>query len=198
VGLVGNARYMEAADFALGWVGIDIAGDDGSKLGLSPLELDTPFAWARGEREPPYTYCRRCGGRLYSAAMQRGPGGWSPVKSVRGLLVSCQPEGVCRCARVRERIEARRRRDGLSPAPALPPLADVPAACPEAASGQCRAASLAAHGQQVASAAATVGRFAWGVGRAALRVVGTVPRLVRAVLPASQDSASSSSRAAGR
>ena len=33
VGLVWNARYTEFADFALGWVGLDISGDDGYNVG---------------------------------------------------------------------------------------------------------------------------------------------------------------------
>jgi hypothetical protein len=33
VGLVWNARYMEMVDFALGWAGLDIAGDDGYEVG---------------------------------------------------------------------------------------------------------------------------------------------------------------------
>ena len=33
VGLVWNARYMEIVDFALGWFGLDIAGDDGYPKG---------------------------------------------------------------------------------------------------------------------------------------------------------------------
>lgn len=33
IGLVWNARYTEMADFALGWFGLDIAGDDGYPVG---------------------------------------------------------------------------------------------------------------------------------------------------------------------
>jgi len=33
VGLVWNARYAEMADFVLGWVLLDVAGDDGYKIG---------------------------------------------------------------------------------------------------------------------------------------------------------------------
>jgi len=33
VGLVWNARWMEMVDFIVGWTTIDIAGDDGTKLG---------------------------------------------------------------------------------------------------------------------------------------------------------------------
>ncbi len=33
VGLVWNARWMEMVDFIVGWTTIDIAGDDGAKLG---------------------------------------------------------------------------------------------------------------------------------------------------------------------
>lgn len=33
VGIVWNLRYMEILDFALGWVGLDISGDDGYAVG---------------------------------------------------------------------------------------------------------------------------------------------------------------------
>ena len=36
VGLVGNANYFEMLDFALGFVGIDLCGDDGALLGHWP------------------------------------------------------------------------------------------------------------------------------------------------------------------
>lgn len=36
VGLVANARYMEMVDFLLGWTTLDIAGDDGRKIGKWP------------------------------------------------------------------------------------------------------------------------------------------------------------------
>lgn len=36
VGLVANLRYMEIVDFFLGFATIDIAGDDGKKLGTWP------------------------------------------------------------------------------------------------------------------------------------------------------------------
>jgi hypothetical protein len=36
IGAVGNLRYMEIADFVLGWALIDIGGDDGRKMGKWP------------------------------------------------------------------------------------------------------------------------------------------------------------------
>ena len=45
VGIVGNAHYTQMADFVLGLFGLDIAGDDGRRLGLWPWESET-------EREP--------------------------------------------------------------------------------------------------------------------------------------------------
>ena len=46
VGLVWNARWMEMADFLVGWTTIDIAGDDGHKLGKwsFPRRRDKPPA----------------------------------------------------------------------------------------------------------------------------------------------------------
>jgi len=40
VGIVGNANYIQMADFVLGIVGLDIAGDDGRALGLWPWETE--------------------------------------------------------------------------------------------------------------------------------------------------------------
>jgi hypothetical protein len=38
VGLVWNARYYEMADFVLGFTGLDIAGDDGVRIGHWPWQ----------------------------------------------------------------------------------------------------------------------------------------------------------------
>ena len=40
VGLVVNLHYVQVIDGMLGWFGIDIAGDDGRKLGLWPWQSD--------------------------------------------------------------------------------------------------------------------------------------------------------------
>ncbi len=42
VGLVWNARYTEFVDFALGWVGLDISGDDGRAVGRWNIPGLTP------------------------------------------------------------------------------------------------------------------------------------------------------------
>ncbi len=39
MGLIANANFAQMADFMLGWVGIDFAGDDGRKLGLWPWQM---------------------------------------------------------------------------------------------------------------------------------------------------------------
>ncbi|MBM4033883.1 MAG: hypothetical protein FJ291_19190 [Planctomycetes bacterium] len=48
MGFVGNANYFEMLDFALGFAGIDLCGDDGALLGhwpgQSPQEADDA-AW---------------------------------------------------------------------------------------------------------------------------------------------------------
>jgi len=46
VGLVLNANWAQMADFALGWAGIDFAGDDGRKFGLWPWQMDEASAEA--------------------------------------------------------------------------------------------------------------------------------------------------------
>lgn len=52
VGLVWNARYTEMVDFALGWVGLDISGDDGYPVGRwsFPRRAPEPPAPAVAER----------------------------------------------------------------------------------------------------------------------------------------------------
>ena len=40
MGIVVNAQFAQMADFALGWAGIDFAGDDGRKFGLWPWQMD--------------------------------------------------------------------------------------------------------------------------------------------------------------
>ena len=40
MGLVGNANYYEMADFVLGFIGIDISGDDGRVVGKWPWQSD--------------------------------------------------------------------------------------------------------------------------------------------------------------
>jgi len=40
VGIIANAQFAQMADFALGWAGIDFAGDDGRKFGLWPWQMD--------------------------------------------------------------------------------------------------------------------------------------------------------------
>jgi hypothetical protein len=50
-----NACFAQMADFALGWAGIDFAGDDGRKFGLWPWQMDdgTTEAPAReGSKRP--------------------------------------------------------------------------------------------------------------------------------------------------
>ena len=60
VGLVVNLHYVQVIDGMLGWFGIDIAGDDGRRLGLWPWQTDeraaeTPAPARPTERpkEPP-------------------------------------------------------------------------------------------------------------------------------------------------
>lgn len=55
VGVVLNANWAQMADFALGWVGIDFAGDDGRKFGLWPWQSDpaAPETPAARPAEPP-------------------------------------------------------------------------------------------------------------------------------------------------
>jgi len=55
VGLVLNANWAQMADFALGWFGIDFAGDDGRKFGLWPWQMDE----ASSGLPPPQTPERR-------------------------------------------------------------------------------------------------------------------------------------------
>jgi len=47
LGVVWNARYTEIADFALGWIGLDIAGDDGYAVGKwsFPRRAESPPEW---------------------------------------------------------------------------------------------------------------------------------------------------------
>ena len=40
MGIIANAQFAQMADFALGWAGIDFAGDDGRKFGLWPWQMD--------------------------------------------------------------------------------------------------------------------------------------------------------------
>jgi len=53
VGAVLNANWAQMADFGLGWVGIDFAGDDGRKLGLWPWQADAAAADRRPEPPTP-------------------------------------------------------------------------------------------------------------------------------------------------
>lgn len=196
MGLVGNARYMEMADFLLGFAGIDIAGDDGRKLGQSPQELDTPFAWARGEPEPIYTHCERCGGRLYAPGVARGPGGWSPVRSVRSIFVRREPANVCHCPASQPRTVARRprRRIGL-PLPSLPrtppvptdklAVSQLPEDCPvrQALEGKSRGATVLEGGQAVARGAATAVKIGWQVARFTVRALVGATRFVSSLVP---------------
>ncbi len=45
---MGNLNYMQMVDFALGFAGIDIAGDDGRELGLWPWETEGELAPSPG------------------------------------------------------------------------------------------------------------------------------------------------------
>ncbi len=51
VGLVGNLRYTEFIDFALGWFGLDISGDDGRQVGRWNIPGLTP-EWEDTEEVP--------------------------------------------------------------------------------------------------------------------------------------------------
>jgi len=53
LGFVWNARYMEMVDFALGWFGIDICGDDGVKVGKWTLPWESAEPEESEAPEPP-------------------------------------------------------------------------------------------------------------------------------------------------
>ena len=101
IGAAGNLRYMEAVDFALGFAGIDIAGDDGYKLGLWPFEGGGVLSWWKPDREPMYRVCSTCGGRQYTRAAKHGAGGGSMFKAMRIIAGSSEPEGACTCSPTR-------------------------------------------------------------------------------------------------
>jgi len=44
VGAVGNANYYEMLDFVLGFIGIDISGDDGRVVGKWPWQSEEDAA----------------------------------------------------------------------------------------------------------------------------------------------------------
>ncbi len=206
VGLVGNARYGEMADFLLGFAGIDIAGDDGRKLGSGIAELHNPIVWARGEPEPPYTHCERCGKRIYAPELAQGPGGWSPVRAARKLFVRCESQNVCRCPGSRDSAYASRPRlPGVPVSVPLPGSLPVPSEgdavsalpedCPvrQAIEGKSPlaqvgdgAAAVVNGGAKVVGTTIRVGRFAWQVGRVAVKVVLFVPKVIRALIPSSR------------
>lgn len=52
MGIIANAHFAQMADFALGWVGIDFAGDDGRKFGLWPWQSDPAGARETPQRLP--------------------------------------------------------------------------------------------------------------------------------------------------
>ena len=201
VGLAGSARYMEMADFLLGWIGIDIAGDDGTKLGQSPEELDTIFVWDRAEPPPIYTHCERCGGRFYAPGMACGPGGWSPIRAVRRIFVRRQPKSVCHCPMAEQRAvasrPARRRWTLLpittrSPSPSVasqPSVSMLPEDCPvrQAVEGKSTAAQLVSGGTTVVSTGVEVGKLAWRAGRLVVRVALIVPSVIRALAPSRRE-----------
>lgn len=86
---------MEMVDFVLGFAGIDIAGDDGYKLGQWPwAPLIDP---SRAKREPQFTMCTRCGGRRYSQHMLDSIGSWSPFTDIEGAEPPAPVHRLCKC-----------------------------------------------------------------------------------------------------
>ena len=105
-GLAASLRHGEMADFLLGWFGIDIAGDDGTKLGQGLEEMNGDLFVERKDRRPERTWCPRCAQRVWAPELAVGPGGTSPIRSIRRTFGADERADVCCCPLAKERAVA--------------------------------------------------------------------------------------------